>query len=125
MLRALELLALRRRAFVQIGRDYNQRIVRYTELATPGDIGADRLIGMLIKRDGAANTATRPATTPPPDRQSQTTSETPQTFEEDWLPAGGTSPPAMRRDESVEPAAATKRQRGPRREHSLLVPSSR
>ena len=35
-LRALELLALRRRAFVQIARDYNRRIARYTELASPG-----------------------------------------------------------------------------------------
>ncbi len=37
-LRALELLALRRRAFVQIARDYNRRIARYSELATPGQV---------------------------------------------------------------------------------------
>ena len=59
-IRALELLALRRRAFVQIARDYNRRIARYVELATPGEIGPDRLIGMLIKRAGAS-TATRPS----------------------------------------------------------------
>ena len=62
-LRALELLALRRRAFVQIARDYNRRIARYAELATPGEIGAERLVGMLIKRAGAS-TATRPRVPP-------------------------------------------------------------
>ena len=59
-LRALELLALHRRAFVQIARDYNRRIARYVELATPGEIGSERLIGMLIMRAGAS-TATRPS----------------------------------------------------------------
>ena len=53
--RALELLALRRRAFVQIARDYNRRIARYTELSTPGQVGSERLIGMLIKRIGHRN----------------------------------------------------------------------
>ena len=128
ILRALELLALRRRAFVQIVRDYNRRIARYTELASPGEIGSDRLIGMLIKRDGAPSTATRPTTTTPSyNRQSQTTPEVPaRTFDEDWTPVAGTPPAATRRDEAVEPASVNKpRTSEPRRERSLLVPSSR
>jgi hypothetical protein len=90
-LKALELLALRRRAFVQIARDYNRRIARYTELSTPGDIGSDRLISMLIKRGSttggnAPNTATRPGSyAPPPNRQSQLPADDPsQTFAEGW-----------------------------------------
>lgn len=59
-LRALELLALQRRAFVQIARDYNRRIARYAELSTPGYIGADPLVDMLIRRDNTP-TATRPS----------------------------------------------------------------
>ncbi len=84
-LRALELLALRRRAFVQIARDYNRRIARYLELAKPGQIDADRLIGMLIKRD-ATSTATRPFTQAAPlNRQSQGRAGTPpSTFAEGW-----------------------------------------
>jgi hypothetical protein len=76
-LRALELLALRRRAFVQIARDYNRRIERYTELASPGQIDSERLIGMLIMRSGATNTATRPVTlVPPPNRSRNCHSKT-------------------------------------------------
>jgi hypothetical protein len=121
-LRALELLALRRRAFVQIVRDYNRRIARYAELASPGPIDADRLIGMLIKREATANTATRPATSDsPPNRQSQTPPTDPtQTFAEGWEPIQ--SRPQTPRDEAVEPASAESRE-PPRREHSLLVPS--
>jgi hypothetical protein len=121
-LRALELLALRRRAFVQIVRDYNRRIARYTELATPGQIDVDRLIGMLIKREGQDNTATRPAATASPlGRQSQSASEAaPATFAEGWEPLK--TLPQKPRDEAVEPASAES-QPPPRREHSLLVPS--
>lgn len=53
MIRALELLALNRRAFVQIARDYNRRITRYTELSRPGRIDNGRLVAMLIGRSGA------------------------------------------------------------------------
>ncbi len=49
MIRALELLALNRRAFVQIAKDYNLQISRYTRLATPGDIDTGRLVAMLIR----------------------------------------------------------------------------
>jgi hypothetical protein len=123
MLRALELLALRRRAFVQIVRDYNRRIARYTELAAPGPIDAERLIGMLIKRDGADSTATRSSTAAPPrDRQSQSTRRAPPpTFDEDWTPVGSSRPKGATRDEAVEPAAA-KTTEALRPERSLLVP---
>jgi hypothetical protein len=137
-LRALELLALRRRAFVQIARDYNERIARYTELASPGSIDADRLIGMLIRRDEAANTATRPGSlVPPPNRQSQVPPVDPaQTFAEGWESMQHTSTAAgddSLKDEAVRPASAESkaarppvsqpRISQPRREHSLLVPS--
>ena len=105
-LRALELLALRRRAFVQIARDYNRRIARYAELATPGEIGAERLIGMLIKR---------PARRPPRGRRRPAPSESavaerdqspPQTFA---TKAGrrraAIKPATRRRDEAVQPAS--------------------
>ena len=84
-LRALELLALRRRAFVQIARDYNRRIARYSELASPGQINAERLIGMLIKRAGSTTAATTSGRrrAPPPDRQSAAESAPPRTFAED------------------------------------------
>lgn len=128
-LRALELLALRRRAFVQIARDYNRRIARYTELAAPGQIDTARLIGMLIMRDGNTSTATRPRTNvPPPNRQSQLNpddfeqTDDVQTFAEGWesiKSAAATVP----RDESVKPASAEAKRSKPRREHSLLVPA--
>ncbi len=127
-LRALELLALRRRAFVQIARDYNQRIARYTELASPGPIDTDRLIGMLIRRDEATNTATRPdSLVPPPSRNSQLPPTDPaQTIAEGWESTQHVL--ATPRDDSVKPASAeTKAMRPevsqPHREHSLLVPS--
>ncbi len=128
-LRALELLALRRRAFVQIARDYNRRIARYTELATPGPIDSDRFIGMLILREGAANTATRPASlVPPPHRQSQLPAsalpqllDSAQTFVEGWESA--TSAAALARDENVKPASAESKPTIVRRERSLLVPA--
>ena len=127
-LRGLELLALRRRAFVQIARDYNRRIARYAELASPGQIDADRLISMLIMREGAANTATRPDTlVPPPNRQSQIPAEdSDQTFAKGWESIKSSA--AAPRDDAVQPAsaeakAAKPQVSQPRREHSLLVPS--
>jgi hypothetical protein len=120
-LRALELLALRRRAFVQIARDYNRRIARYSELATPGQVDADRLIGMLIKRD-TPSTATRPFTQAAPlNRQSQNqTGIPPSTFAEGWTPSG-TRSDGTTRDESVQPASADAKP-GRIEERSLLVP---
>ena len=102
-LRSLELLALRRRAFVQIARDYNRRIARYSELATPGQVSAGRLTGMLIKSTASA-TATRPASPAPPMNR-QSNSEPPRTFAE-----GATvTPPvatSVGRDDSVEQTSA-------------------
>lgn len=49
MIRALELLALNRRALVMITRDYNLQINRYTQLASPGNIASERLVAMLIR----------------------------------------------------------------------------
>lgn len=64
MVRALELLALSRRAFVQIAKDYNRQITRYTELATPGRVDTDRLVAMLVERPSNATAASgaRPLT---------------------------------------------------------------
>lgn len=123
-LRALELLALRRRAFVQIARDYNRRIVRYADLATPGQVGADRLVGMLIKRD-APSTATRSAApaAAPNNRQSNNARDAPaSTFAEGLAPAGGDRQATATRDEAVSPASGATQQT-PRTERSLLVPS--
>ena len=47
---SMELLALRRRAFVQLAKDYNRRIAHYTELSTPGD-AADASIGCDAHQD--------------------------------------------------------------------------
>jgi hypothetical protein len=120
-LRALELLALRRRAFVQIARDYNRRIARYTELSTPGDIEAERLVGMLIKVS-VPPTATRPALPAGTNgRQSRSTiSAPPRTFasDEGWESASVAK--ETTRDESVRPAAAEENE-APREERSLLV----
>ncbi len=57
MIRALELLALNRRAYVQIAKDYNRRITRYTELSRPGRIDSGRLVAMLIGRSGTRLTS--------------------------------------------------------------------
>ncbi|MCA9240104.1 MAG: hypothetical protein KDA37_07895 [Planctomycetales bacterium] len=59
MVRALELLALNRRAFVQIAKDYNRQITRYTELSTPGNIATDRLTKMLVERQQSTATASQ------------------------------------------------------------------
>jgi hypothetical protein len=49
LLQAQDLLALRRRAFVNTARDYNQDIAAYTELAAPANVPADRLVAMMIR----------------------------------------------------------------------------
>jgi hypothetical protein len=122
-LRALELLALRRRAFVQIARDYNRRISRYTELSTPGEIGAERLVGMLIKVS-APPTATRPSLPSGTNgRQSRSsTSAPPRTFagSEGWEPVSQSTARGAARDGSVKPASAEERA-APAKERSLLV----
>ena len=57
LLRAYQLVALERRAFVNAVRNYNTHIARYTELASPGKLQTGRLVAMLIK------TAPRPGET--------------------------------------------------------------
>jgi hypothetical protein len=121
-IQAFELLALRRRAFVQIARDYNRRIARYAELAMPGQLGAERLTDMLIIRPGSS-TATRSSSPAPPPKRQSSNGETspPRTFVNEWSPTsnGQTQRPA-KRDETVHPASAT--QSETRTEHSLIVP---
>lgn len=75
---ALQLLAFNRRAFVQIAKDYNRQITRYTELATPGDIGANRLVAMLVDRPRASSPS---ATASNPTGGSRMPPTRPQTFQ--------------------------------------------
>jgi hypothetical protein len=126
-LKALELLALERRAFVQIARDYNRRIARYSELATPGQISPDRLTGMLIKRPGSSTATRSAAPAPPPTRTSSGVETAPQrTFANsantaDWLPPEKPSMTgAAKVDPAVQPASAT--QSSNNKEHSLVIP---
>jgi hypothetical protein len=127
-LNALKLLALQRRAFVQIARDYNERIARYLELASPGQLSASRLTGMLINT-GVSATATKAASPAPPiRRQSSTDSPPPPTFAAGSPPAAIPAADAAGRDEQVKPASSaesTAAHSPPRQERSLLVPSSR
>lgn len=62
LLRALELLALNRRALVQLARDYNLQINRYTQLVAPERVDTPRLVAMLIRTSstGAARSADDP-----------------------------------------------------------------
>jgi hypothetical protein len=57
LVQALKLNALSRRAFVQIARDYNLQINRFSQLATPDRIDTGRLVAMLIRTtpNGAAS----------------------------------------------------------------------
>ncbi len=57
VVQALKLNALSRRAFVQIARDYNLQINRFSQLATPDRIDTGRLVAMLIRTtpNGAAS----------------------------------------------------------------------
>ncbi|HVT30365.1 MAG TPA: hypothetical protein VHE81_20310 [Lacipirellulaceae bacterium] len=121
-IQALELLALRRRAFVQIARDYNRRIARYAELALPGQIGAERLTDMLIIRP-TSSSATRSSSSHPTRRQSSN-EETgpPPTFANEWSSSTAKQGKrAVKLDEAVHPAAATGAES--RTEHSLVVPA--
>jgi hypothetical protein len=119
-LRVLELLALQRRAFVQIARDYNRRIARYAELSTPGAINAEQLVDMLIKRDNTP-TATRPTLpTGTNGRQSRNSVTPPPTFvaDEGWQSLDDGQ--SAIRDTSVQPASGGDADK-PREERSLLV----
>jgi hypothetical protein len=119
---ALALLALHRRAFVQIARDYNRRIARYSELAIPGEVDSGRLVRMLIvtSRQSTATRSSVPQSLP--SRQSSNLdSEPPNTFADDWEPAGNAAADAAAvRDPDVR-AASAELEEGPREERSLLV----
>ena len=125
-LRAWELLALRRRAFVQIARDYNRRIARYSELAAPWPISAEKLTSILIKRP-TSPTATRtmsPAAQPSRQSSGADTSPPPTFVNNGMPPASASSSNAAgspaKRDEAVQPASGAQPVRG--QDRSLLVP---
>jgi hypothetical protein len=49
LLRSYQLMTERRRAFIETARVYNHQIAAYAELATPEQIGPERLVAMLIR----------------------------------------------------------------------------
>lgn len=49
LLRAYDLVALRRRAFIDAVAEYNQHIAEYAELAAPEEVRPERLVSMLIR----------------------------------------------------------------------------
>lgn len=53
--RAHDQISLQLREFVTAVRDYNQDIAAYAELAAPGNLGTDRLVGMLIRTTAPAD----------------------------------------------------------------------
>jgi hypothetical protein len=121
VIKALKVLALQRRAFVQIAKDYNRRIARYSELASPGHLETARLVKILIHRPGSTSTATRPASTATrptaptsaPGRnggpQSRSEPFTPSTFADDaeWSPRSEQSETDAMRDEFVVPTSTS------------------
>ena len=50
LLKSYELVNLRRQMFIKAVLQYNMSIGRYAELASPGEVGPDRLVAMLISR---------------------------------------------------------------------------
>lgn len=100
LLQAYELFSLRRREFVRDARNYNVQIARYTELATPGQVGTGRLVAMLIGtppgQAAAGNNSgiTRTSAEEPLDSPQQPRT-TPRTFAEE-------APPATQRKPLVE-----------------------
>jgi hypothetical protein len=124
-LHALELLALHRRAFVQIARDYNRRISRYSELASPGEVGAVRLTSMLIKTDTASTATKSSMPVPPPNRQSSSQPTPPRTFAEGAAASAGPIANTAKRDEDVQAASANEpgspTKSTSKKERSLLV----
>lgn len=60
LLRAYDLLSLKRRAFLFTVRDYNHKIAAYTDLATPERLAVPRLVAMHIQSTSANNAWERP-----------------------------------------------------------------
>lgn len=103
-LRALELWALQRRAFVQIARDYNRRIARYAELASPGQLSPVRLTAMLIYTSASASPV--PDYTAPPRNRQAATPTQPRTFVAGATPAMQPISSAPSNANAVLPASA-------------------
>jgi len=59
LLKTYELLSLRRRTFINSVSQYNTMIARYAELATPDQVGTDRLVAMLIGAPPISSTSSR------------------------------------------------------------------
>ena len=84
------------------------------ELATPGQISADRLTGMLIKRPASTAQRDQASPAPPPSRQSSgVETSPPPTFRKRLVAAGRqpNSSGAAKRDEAVKPASGNNRPR--------------
>jgi hypothetical protein len=119
---ALELLALRRRAFVQIARDYNRRIARYTELSRPEQVRPELLVNMLILRDGAAIAPHLASPDSIYNRQSQIAPGLPKTFVEGWTPASGDGLGDAELDSAIRQASGeTEADESADHERSVLV----
>ena len=115
---AMALLSLERQAFLQIAKDYNQRIVCYAMLAKPQPLQTSRLVAMLIKQS-----AREPATRSPiPDHLRSSVPEEgagPKTFAggQQWQAQGRSG---ARVDTAVVPASGESLQTF-RPEKSVLV----
>lgn len=87
LLRTYDLLSLRRREFIRAVIDYNIQIARYSELATPGQVGTNRLVAMLIESPHTLSAAefdsgvTRTSAEEPV--ESAPRGSTPRTFQEE------------------------------------------
>ncbi len=104
LLKTYELLSLRRRTFINSVSHYNTSIARYTELATPGEVGAGRLVAMLIGAPPVGNTlrsdseVTRTSAQEPIDAQNNPRT-IPRTFAEENQPV---TPPEPNSESGVE-----------------------
>jgi hypothetical protein len=89
LLKAYELLTLRRREFVRGVSAYNIQIARYTQMASPGQVETDRLVAMLIETtptNGGNSAITRTSAEEPIDSESPQRIP-PRTFAEEDPPA--------------------------------------
>ncbi|MCC6492628.1 MAG: hypothetical protein IT424_06380 [Pirellulales bacterium] len=57
LLNAQDLVCLKRRAFLDTARQYNQEIAAYTELAAPAVVAPDRLVAMMIRTSTSGGSA--------------------------------------------------------------------
>jgi hypothetical protein len=115
---AMALRSLEHRAFLQIARDYNQRIVCYAMLAKPQSLETSRLVAMLIKQTPGGS-ATRSPTPNRPERRVLDDRNGRETFADgqQWQPQGQQG---GRVDAAVVPASGESLQTF-RPEKSILV----